>query len=111
MVRRDLISFQINEEEPKDNTPHSKDDNVTILISLPLLQIPQKNPHKSPTQLSLFLTNHKPSLKVSYHELSAFREWKFIGQIEWEAQLMQDKFFEWLILVFGLSKASFECQS
>jgi len=39
MVRRDLIGFQTNEEEPKDDTPHSKDEKVTIL------------------------TNHKPSLK------------------------------------------------
>ena len=76
MVRIDLISFQTNEEQPEDNTPHSKDENVIILTSLPPLQIPQKSPRQS----SLFLTNCKPSLKVSYHELSSFREWKFIDQ-------------------------------
>jgi len=63
VVRRDLISFQTNEEEPKDNTPHSKDENVTILASLRPLQIPQKNPHKSPRQSSLFLTNQKTCFK------------------------------------------------
>ena len=39
VVRRDLINFQTNEEEPKDNTAHSKDEKVTILTSLPPLQI------------------------------------------------------------------------
>ena len=63
VVRRDLISFQTNEEEPKDNTPHSKDENVTILASLRPLQISQKNPHKSPRQSSLFLTNQKTCFK------------------------------------------------
>jgi len=107
VVRRDPISFQTNEEEPKDDTPHSKDENVTILTSLPYLQIPQKNPRR----LSLFLTKCEPSLMVSYHQLSSFRYWKFIDQTDWEAQLIYNKFFEWLILVIGLCKASFEFQS
>jgi len=59
VVRRDLISFQTDEEEPKYDTPRSKDDNVTILTSLPPHQIPQKNPQKSPRQSSLLLTNQK----------------------------------------------------
>jgi len=42
VVRRDQISSQTI-EEPKDDTPHSNDENVTILTSLPPLQIPQKN--------------------------------------------------------------------
>jgi len=63
-------------------TPKTKKSPSLLLTPL---QIPQKNPEKSPRQLNLFLTNHKPSLKVSYDELSAFREWKFIDQTGWEA--------------------------
>jgi len=46
VVRRDPISFQTN-EEPKDDTPHSKDEKVTILTSYPSpnsLEEPTKEP-------------------------------------------------------------------
>jgi len=45
LVRRDLISFQTNEEEPKDDTPHYKDEKVTILTTYPLSKFPRRT-HK-----------------------------------------------------------------
>jgi len=40
VVRRDPSSFQTN-EEPNDDTPHSKDEKVIILTSYPLSKFPR----------------------------------------------------------------------
>jgi len=54
--------------------------------------------------LSRSPASNKPTLKVPYHELRAFKECKLIIQFEWEVQLSQDKLVEWLILALGLSQ-------
>jgi len=54
--------------------------------------------------------SNKPTLKVPCHKLRTFKEWNFIIQIEWEVQLSQDELVEWIILVFGLSKAQIQHQ-
>jgi len=71
---------------------------------------PQKSPQKNTKTIELVLTNHKPSLKVPCHEIRAFKEWKFIVQVVCVVEIIKDKHFEWLTLVFGLPKAQIKCR-
>jgi len=79
---------------------------VPLSIPSPPLKISQTYPPQNSIQLNHSPASNKSTLKVHCHdELRAFKEWKFIVQAEWKVQLSKDELFEWLILVFELSKA------
>jgi len=86
------------EKSHKDSFPTTEATTlVPLSISTPQLQISQPTtPFYSFTikEPNLFCDFSKPSLKVSYNEFRAFKEWKLIIQAEWEAQLIKDELFE-----------------
>jgi len=109
MVKGVLIGFWTIEEESQEDRAQTKKESTLISTPSPPFRLP-KNPQKNIIQLNLFFTFRKPYSKVSYHELGAFKEWKFIVQAEWEIQVRKDEFFEWLILVFRLYKEQIQHQ-
>jgi len=59
-----------------------------------------------PIQMSLFPILYTPSFKV----LQTCGAWKILAQPAWKTQPFEDQFFEWLIMVYGLSTALIDHQ-
>jgi len=79
IAKRALISLQRFEKESKEESLLS-DENTMIPIPLTPPKTSQIYPSQNSIQLSHSPASNKSTLKVPYHELRAFKEWKFIVQ-------------------------------